>query len=121
MTMKELAEALGYSLDYIWRIETDRARPSGKIMQALADYFGADLLLDVPEDGESRAVAEQLMRELPVHVREWLKTSKAKTWVLFSVNADQQGLTPEQVQRAVGLYHVAKEYVGSEDTDNRKE
>lgn len=49
MTMKQLADALGYSLDYIWRIETNRARPSGKIMQALADYFGANLLLDVPE------------------------------------------------------------------------
>lgn len=121
MTMKELADALGYSLDYIWRIETNRARPSGKIMQALADYFGADLLLDVPEDGESRAIAEQLLRELPADVREWLRTSGAKTWLYFSAKADQQGLTPEQVQQALYLYRAAKECLSAENTDGPKE
>jgi len=65
LTMKELGETLGYSVDYIWKVETGRAYPSGKFIQALADFFGVDLLLDVPEDSESRLIADQVVEKLP--------------------------------------------------------
>lgn len=120
LTMKELGEALGYSIDYIWKIETGRAYPSGKIIQALADFFGADLLLDVPEDSESRIIADQLIKALPPETREWVAAhdENARRWLIFASRMNQQGLTPEQVRQALRLFQLAKECTTAENSDN---
>lgn len=122
LTMKELGETLGYSVDYIWKVETGRAYPSGKFIQALADFFGADLLLDVPEDSESRLIADQVVEKLPPETKRWLSQHNdiARMWLIFGSRMNQQGLTPDQVRQAVRLYQLAKECTSAENTDNRE-
>lgn len=51
MTLEEFGRAIGYSKDYIWRVETERNRPSFKFLQAVADYFGVEIVTTLEGDG----------------------------------------------------------------------
>lgn len=69
LTLEELAKASGYSLDYLWKTEAGRQKPSWKFCDAIAKALGAIFVGTIIEIGgpdllvreiEGRAIVEEI-------------------------------------------------------------
>ena len=90
-TIARLAEGIGFSRDYLWKVETGRSHPSLQFVQAVADCFGVPV-------GALLGGGSGDLAHLPVDVAAFVTREESLPYLLLAKEMGEAQLAPEAVR-----------------------
>jgi len=98
LSMAKLAEALGCSTDYVWKLETGRARPSLSFLNQIAAFFGVDPATLIRPAGQ---------HELPADLQEFVTREDSLPYLVLAKELEEARLPPEMLRNLIEAVRLA--------------
>jgi transcriptional regulator with XRE-family HTH domain len=120
MSREQIAKALGLSTQAVWKLETDRARPSIETYDKYHDLFGVsyDLLLD-KEPKTIRSKIQKIMDDNQLTPKDFASSVGCKTDEVINILESGTEPTDELLSLICQRYGLKETYLRKEDVITR--